>query len=180
MLLIACANVANLLLARALKRRREIAVRIALGVSRSRLFMQLLTESLVLAVLGGVAGLAIAQWGGAIMRRALLDTDTVTTSAFSDERLIGFVVILAAATGLLTGLAPALQTGRSDVAATLKAGSREGTVHRSPLRIGLLVAQAAMSVILLVGAGLFVRSLVNVKNVRLGFDAEQLLWVDVD
>jgi putative ABC transport system permease protein len=179
-LLIACANVANLLLARALKRRREIAVRIALGVSRGRLFMQLLTESLLLAVLGGVAGLAIAQWGGAIMRRALLDTDTVTAPAFSDERLIGFVVILAAATGLLTGLAPALQTGRSDVAATLKAGSREGTVHRSPLRIGLLVAQAALSVILLVGAGLFVRSLVNVKNVRLGFDAQQLWWVDMN
>jgi predicted permease len=140
----------------------------------------LLTESLVLAVLGGAAGLAVAQWGGAIMRRALLDPDAVTTSAFSDQRLLLFVVMLAAVTGFFTGLAPALQTGRGDIAATLMAGTREGTVHRSPLRIGLLVTQAALSVILLVGAGLFVRSLINVRNIRLGYDADRLLWVDMN
>ena len=179
-LLIACANVANLLLARALRRRREIAVRIALGVSRSRLFMQLLIESLVLAVLGGVTGLAIAQWGGAVLRRMLLDEQTVSHSAFRDERTLVFVVVLAAVTGLITGLAPALQSGRSDIAATLKAGAREGTVHRSALRIGLLAAQAALSVVLLVGAGLFVRSLINVKNVRLGYDANRLLYIDMN
>jgi predicted permease len=179
-LLIACANVANLLLARALRRRREIAVRVALGMSRSRLFMQLLIESLVLALLGGAVGLAIAQWGGTILRRVLLNQQSVTHSAFSDQRLLIFVVVLVAAVGFITGLVPALQTGRGDVAATLKAGAREGTVHRSRLRVGLLVAQAALSVVLLVGAGLFVRSLVNVKNVRLGFDANRLLYIDLN
>jgi putative ABC transport system permease protein len=179
-LLIACANVANLLLARALKRRREIAVRIALGVSRGRLLMQLATESLLLAFLGGVAGLAIAQWGGAVMRTTLLDTASDGPSAFTDPRLLGFAAVLAIVAGLLTGLVPALQTGRGDVAGALKSGSREGTVHRSRLRAGLLVGQAALSVVLLVGAGLFVRSLVNVENVRMGYDADRLMWVDLN
>jgi predicted permease len=176
-LLIACANVANLLLARALRRRREIAVRIALGVGRARLLVQLLTESLLLAILGGIAGLAIAQWGGVIMRKTLLDQTDTGPGAFTDPRLLGFAALLAVAAGLLTGLAPAFQTGRDDVASALKAGAREGHVHRSRLRIGLLIGQAALSVVLLVGAGLFVRSLVNVQNVRMGYDAERLLWV---
>jgi len=175
-LLIACANVANLLLARALRRRREIAVRIALGVSRGRLLMQLLIESLLLASLGGLAGIAVAQWGGAIVRRLLLD-QSQTFSAFTDFRLVAFAASLAIVAGLLTGLAPALQAGRGDVAATLKSGSREGAVQRSRLRSGLLVMQAALSVVLLVGAGLFVRSLFNVQHVRLGYDAEHLLYV---
>ncbi|MEO6879036.1 MAG: ADOP family duplicated permease, partial [Gemmatimonadaceae bacterium] len=177
-LLIACANVANLLLARALKRRREIAVRIALGVSRSRLLMQLVTESLILAALGGIAGLAIAQWGGAIMRRALL-SDTDIPSALTDGRVLLFCFGLTVITGLLTGLAPAVHAAREDVASALKAGAREGTVQRSRLRAGLLIGQAALSVVLLVGAGLFVRSLVNVQHVRLGFDADRILSVDL-
>ncbi len=178
-LLIACANVANLLLARALRRRREIAVRIALGVSRSRLLMQLLTESLLLAALGGVTGLAIAQWGGAAMRRLLLNESDAGATAFTDPRLIGLAATLAILAGLLTGLAPAFQTGRGDVASALKAGAREGVVHRSRLRATLLVAQAAISVVLLIGAGLFLRSLSNVENVRMGYDADRLLWVDL-
>jgi putative ABC transport system permease protein len=179
-LLIACANVANLLLARALKRRREIAVRIALGVSRGRLLMQLATESLLLAFLGGVAGLAIAQWGGTLMRRTLLDQTSDGPSAFTDPRLLAFAALLAIVAGLLTGLVPALQTGRTDVAAALKSGSREGTVHRSRIRAGLLIGQAALSVVLLVGAGLFLRSLVNVQNVRMGYDADRLMWISLN
>jgi putative ABC transport system permease protein len=176
-LLIACANVANLLLARALRRRREIAVRIALGVSRGRLLMQLATESLLLAFLGGLAGLAITQWGGTIMRKALLDQTDAGPSAFTDPRVLGFAALLAVAAGLLTGLVPAFQTAREDVSSALKAGAREGHVHRSRLRTSLLIGQAALSVVLLVGAGLFIRSLVNVQNVRMGYDAERLLWV---
>ena len=179
-LLIACANVANLLLARALRRRREIAVRIALGVSRGRLVMQLLTESLMLAVLGGLTGLAIAQWGGGIMRRALLDQAANGPSAFTDPRLLMFAGAPAAAAGLLTGLAPIVQLRRDDVAASLKTGSREGTVQRSGLRRGLLIAQAALSVVLLVGAGLFLRSMVNVKNIPFGYDPDRLLWVEIN
>lgn len=178
-LLIACANVANLLLARALRRRREIAVRIALGVSRGRLLMQLITESLLLAVFGALAGLLTAQFGGAFVRRVLLNQES-TFSAFTDTRTLLFVAGLAAVAGLFTGLAPVLQAGRTQIAATLKAGAREGVVHRSKLRIGLLIGQAALSVVLLVGAGLFVRSLINVKNTRLGYDADRLLLLDLN
>jgi putative ABC transport system permease protein len=175
-LLIACANVANLLVARALRRQREIAVRLALGVSRGRLLMQLAMESSVLAVIGGALGLVIAQWGGVGVRHALLDQAS-SSATLADTRLLLFVGALTLATALLTGLAPALQARRTDIANALKAGVREGTVHRSGLRIGLLVGQAALSVVLLIGAGLFVRSLVNVKNVRLGYEPEHLLMV---
>jgi putative ABC transport system permease protein len=178
-LLIACANVANLLLARALRRRREIAVRIALGVSRARLLTQLMTESLLLAALGGLAGLTIAQFGGTVVRRAILDIDT-PAGAFNDPRMLICVAVLAALAGLFTGLVPAFQAGRADVAGSLKAGAREGTVHRSRIRVALLVTQAALSVVLLVGAGLFVRSLRNVQHVRLGYDTEQVLWVNLE
>jgi predicted permease len=178
-LLIACANVANLLLSRALRRGREIAVRLALGVSRGRLLMQIVTESLLLAVLGGGAGLLIAQWGGAVVQRALLNQANAAT-LLTDARVVLVVAGLAVIAGLLTGLGPALQAGRMDIAATLKAGAREGTgtLHHSRLRVGLLVGQAALSVVLLVAAGVFVRSLFNVQHVRLGFDSDRLLYVE--
>jgi putative ABC transport system permease protein len=175
-LLVACANVANLLLARALRRRREIAVRVALGVSRARLFAQLVSESLLLAVLGGVAGLAAAQWGGGVLRAALIPK-VEWTSSIADKRVLLFAAIVTVVTGLLAGLAPALHAGRTDIATALKAGSREGTVQRSRVRGALLVLQAAMSVVLLVGAGLFVRSLRNVQQIDFGFDANHLLWI---
>jgi predicted permease len=139
--------------------------------------MQLLTESLLLAVLGGGLGLAIAQWGGIAMRRLLLGQEDSGPTAFVDSRLVLFAIALALVAGILTGLAPVFQTGRSDVAFALKAGSREGVVHRSRLRVGLLIAQAALSVVLLVGAGLFLRSLSNVENVHMGYDADRLLYV---
>jgi predicted permease len=180
-LLIACANVANLLLARALRRRREIAVRLALGVTRRRLLSQLLTESIVLALLGGVAGLLVAQWGGAAVRSALTDKNTATAT-LNDPRTLLFAGVAAVVVGLLTGLAPMLQTMRAggSVVDDLKAGAREGVHDRSHLRATLLVIQAALSVVLLVGAGLFVRSLDNVRSVRLGYDVDPVLLVDLN
>ena len=175
-LLIACANVANLLLARALSRRREIALRLALGASRGRLLAQLLTESLTLGALGGVAGLAAAQWGGAILR-ALFLRDAGALDVVRDTRTLAFAGVAALMAGVLTGLVPALQAGRASLAPALKAGVREGTYQRSRTRTALLVLQGALSVLLLVGAGLFVRSLHNVRSIRLGYDVDPVLYV---
>ena len=178
-LLIACANVANLLLARALRRRREIALRLALGVSRGRLISQLLTESVILAVLGGVAGILIATWGGVALRTFLLDKSEAA-GGLRDPRTVMFTAAAALGVGLLTGLAPIFQARRANLTADLKSGSREGTYNRSRTRTVLLVLQGALSVILLVGAGLFVRSLQNVESVRLGYDVDPVLLVNLN
>ncbi|HXE61684.1 MAG TPA: ADOP family duplicated permease, partial [Gemmatimonadaceae bacterium] len=175
--LIACANVANLLLARALRRRREIAVRVALGVSGARLASQLVTESVVLALGGGVIGVAIAQWGGALLRSQLL-SDTNTATVVTDGRTLLYAGVAALITGLLAGLAPIVQTRSVNLAADLKTGVREGTYQRSRLRIGLLVFQGTLSVVLLVGAGLFVRSLRQVKDLPLGYDPSHIVAVN--
>jgi predicted permease len=176
--LIACANVANLLLARALRRRREIAVRIALGVSRARLVSQLLTESTLLALLAGVAGVVVAQFGGAVLRAELLPR-TAAASVVTDSRTLLFTGLAALVAGFLTGLAPVLQARRANLAGDLKAGEREGGMHRSRMRVALLVLQGALSVVLLVGAGLFVRSLRNVRMYPLGYDVDPVLIVDL-
>jgi predicted permease len=178
-MLIAAANVANLLLARALRRRREVAVRLALGVSRRRLISQLVTESLVLATLGGALGLAIAQFGGSVLRSQFFPSGE-GISVITDVRTLLFAAGAVVFAGLFTGLAPAFTSGRSDLTSSLKAGTREGTYHRSRLRTTLLVLQGALSVILLVGAGLFVRSLDNVSSLRMGYDIDPILWVGVE
>ncbi len=177
-LLIACANVANLLLSRAVSRRREIAVRLALGVSRARLTRQLLTESLLMAFLGGALGLAIAQWGAAFVRRWFLPAD-LEVQVITDTRTLLFSAIATLLVALGTGLAPALRAGRVDVSSALKAGARATGREHARLRTGLLVFQVALSVVLLVGAGLFVKSLENANAYRLGYDADKVLFASV-
>ncbi|MGV3709328.1 MAG: ADOP family duplicated permease [Gemmatimonas sp.] len=175
-LLIACANVGNLMLARALQRQREIAVRLALGISRSRLIAQTMIESTLLAILGGVAGLAATAWGGGILRATLVP-DLAVTSLFHNVRTPLFTMLLAVGVGMLTGLVPAFKSARGSLSGALKAGGRGGDYQRSRLRSSLLVVQAAMSVVLLVGAGLFVTSLRNLQSMSLGFDSERVVWV---
>jgi predicted permease len=176
-LLIACANVANLLLARALRRKREIAVRLALGVSRSRLVRQSLTESLVLSLLGCVVGLVVAVWGGAAIRTMLIGTGASPVEVFTDWRTLQLALGAALVAGVLIGVMPALLSTREDLASALRAGGRGSTSAGSAARTGLLITQGALSVVLLVGAGLFVRSLDRVRTMRMGYDAEQVLQV---
>jgi putative ABC transport system permease protein len=178
-LLIACANVANLMLARAQRRRREIAVRLALGVSRGRLIFQFVTEGLLLAVIGGAAGLVVAQWLGAAIRSMMLPEGSSFALA-TDWRTIGVTGACVLAAALLTAMAPAFLAIRSSLATSLKSGVREGTFRSSRLRSTLLVAQGALSVALLVGAGLFVQSLRNVTDIPLGYDVSTVLEITPD
>ena len=177
-LLIACANVANLMLARTIRRRREIAVRIALGVSRRRLFGQLLTEGMLVALLGAAAGIVLAVWASSVLSATFLPgTDRV--SLITDSRTLLFTTTVALGVGILTGLAPMAQLRRGNLIADLKSGAREGTSRRPALRTVLLLLQTALCVVLLVGAGLFVGSLRHVREVPLGFDADSVLAVEL-
>ena len=175
-LLIACSNVANLLLARALARRREITLRLALGVTRRRLYKQLLTESALIAVIGGMVGLVLGHFGGQLLQRFFLTSDTRSVSLL-DGRTLAFTGAVTLLVALFTGLAPAMHALGADLATALKSGAREGTYRRSRTRATLLVVQGALSVVLLVGAGLFVRSLDNVRNLRVGYEPEQVVLV---
>jgi predicted permease len=172
-LLIACANVANLLLARAVRLRRELAVRVALGISRGRLLLQLLAESLVLAGLGATAAVLLVHLGGEVITSTLLPE-----VAFGDTftpRLLVFTSVAALLTAFMAGVVPAWQASQPDVGETLKGSTRSGSLPRSRLRTALLTAQAALSVLLLVGAGLFVRSLSAVESVDMGFEPQGLI-----
>ena len=177
LLLIAGANVAGLLLVRAARRRREIAVRLALGISRARLWSQLLTEGLVLASLSAAGSVLLAAWGGALLR-ALLMPDVAWTGSPVDARTVLFSVGCALAAGLVAALTPALGARGVDIGEGLRPGRSAGGPTRSAARTTLLVGQTALSVVLLVGAGLFLRSLHEVASLRLGFDVEELAWVD--
>ena len=176
-LLIACANVANLLVARATARQKEIAVRLAMGASRGRLISQLLTESVVLSVAGGAAGLMLAVWIDHLLLSFLPQEGTpLMISATPDWRVLLFTVGVSLGTGILFGLVPALQSTRPDLANTLKdqAGAVVGGTAVG-FRKALVVAQVALSLLLLIGAGLFIRSLNNLHDLDPGFRTQNLL-----
>jgi putative ABC transport system permease protein len=179
MLLIACANVANLFLARATRRRREVAVRLALGIGRARLVRLLLAESVVLGMIGGLAGLAVAVAGGRFIRATLLPNVAWIESTI-DVRVLAVTALAAVVTGVVVGLMPALHVTRLELTSSLKAGVREGGAQKSRVRTMLTVMQAALSVVLLVGAGLFVRSLWNVSDLRLGLEPDRVMTVAFD
>jgi predicted permease len=178
-LLIACANVANLLLTRAAGRRKEIAIRLAMGATRGRLVRQLLGESLVLAAAGGAAGLALAWWGVALLAR--LDVLHADFRFRPSLRVLGASAALTLLTGVLFGLAPALRATGVTLAEAIK-DSGAASPGRSRLRLGkvLVAGQVALSLALLVGAGLFIRTLRNLEMVDLGFQRENVVLVDID
>jgi len=179
-LLIVCANLANLLLARAVTRRREIAVRGALGAGQGRIMRQLLTESGLLALLGGTGGVLLAP----VVLRALVASAPASIPlldrASVDGRMLAFAAAASLGCALLFGLVPALRASRTDLNGTLRAGRDAGQAGHARLRGGLLVAQVSLSVVLLVGAGLFVRSFRALQATDLGFEPENLVVMDVD
>jgi predicted permease len=179
-LLIACANVANLLLARAAGRQKEIAVRLAIGAGRARLVCQLLMETLVVSVMGGITGLLFAWWGVRVMMD-LLPKRAIPTelNLTPDLRVLGFAFAASLLTGLICGLVPALQSTRPNLVTALKSETAAARRSRFDLRRILVVAQVAISLLLLIGAGLFVRSLSNLQNLDPGFVRESVLLVSV-
>lgn len=182
-LLICCANVANLLLARATARQKEIGVRLALGATRSRLLRQLLTESTVLALLGGAFGVLFSYWAtGVLLRLASSGPEPIPLDVRPDPRILAFTAAVSLLTGFLFGLVPALRVSRIDVNQTMKENAHSVTGSGARLNTGklLVVGQVAISLLLLLGAGLFVRTLHNLQIVDLGYQRDNLLIVRVD
>jgi predicted permease len=182
-LLLACMNVANLLLVRATMRQREMAVRAAMGASRGRLIRQMLTESIVLAIFGGAGGLLLGMWASGAVASLLPDSKFPIRLDFSfDWRVFAYALAAALLTGIVVGVWPALRAGRADVNGLLHGAGRSDTagVSRHRLRSALVVSQVAGSLVLLIVAGLFVRSLARAQTVYLGFDPDHVLNAVVD
>lgn len=173
-LLLVCANVANLLLSRAAARQREISVRLSMGATRGRVIRQLLTESVLLASIGGLLGLVLARWGQSVLPAP------VGTAAPADWRILLFTAGVTVVTGIIFGMAPALRATKMDIGIALKDDSRTVAGSNTMLSRALLVAQVSISVVLLVGAGLFLHTLNNLRSVDVGFDPQNLLFVRVD
>lgn len=173
-LIIACANVANLLLIRSLERQREMGVRLALGATRMHLVSQLFVEGLLLCILGGGAALLLCRWGGAVIRAFLLP-NIEGIGATVDPRVIGFAVLVSAFTSIGCALAPAVFVGRTDIVASLTGSSAVRGMARSRARSALLMGQITLTTALLAAAGLFVGSLGSLRAVDLGFDPARLL-----
>jgi predicted permease len=173
LLLISCANVGNILLARAIRRRREIGVRLALGASRAQIVRQLLMESIVLAGFAGVASMGVASTVGALLQRALLRQSS--SAPLFDGRVALVTALIAIAVGVLTGLAPAAYARHADTARALIGNARGSSLEHGMLRQSLVVLQTALTVVLLMGAGLFFRSLTRVQGIDLGYDVDRLV-----
>jgi predicted permease len=173
-LLIVCANVANLLLSRATTRQKELSVRLSLGATRSRLVRQLMTESLLLASMGGALGIAVGYWG-----RQLLP-GMPGEMALLDWRMLAFILAITGVTGIVFGIAPAFRGTGMNVSSALKETGRSVIGSRSVLGKSLLIVQVAISLVLLVGAGLFLRTLHNLRHVDVGFNPENLLLFRAD
>jgi predicted permease len=175
-LLIACANVANLLLARGAARRKEFAMRLALGAGRLRLIRQLGAESVLLAALGGSLGLIIAWWGSqALVWMASTGPQPLPLDVTPNARILGFTLFASLLSAIIFGMAPALRATRFELIPALKDGGGDAAMTRSLLGKALVVAQVALSLLVLVGAGLFVRSLINLRNVDTGFNQQNVL-----
>ena len=175
-LLIACANVANLLLARGAARTKEIAVRAAMGASRGRVIRQMLTESILLSAIGGIAGLLLSIWLTDVLLSIIPEGAPRLDQVGIDYRVLAFALGISALTGILFGLVPALQASRLDVSSSLKEGGRTGEGHRrTSARSLLLIGEVALSLMLLVGAGLLIKSFLRLQEVRPGFNPHNVL-----
>ncbi len=175
-LLIACANVANLLLARGAARQKEVAIRAAMGASRARVVRQMLTESLLLSTIGGLGGLLLSVWLTEVLLSIIPEGAPRIDQVGIDYRVLAFALGVSALTGIVFGLAPTLQASKLDVSSSLKEGGRTGEGHRrTSARSLLLIGEVALSLVLLVGAGLLIKSFVRLQEVRPGFNPHNVL-----